>query len=493
MPDCFVNRLVLVPTGGRKPLSVVLLTMLLISANGFDIAAQPIPSSLYLLNGLQSHDAVFLGEAHNVANPIRFLTKNIELLYNEANLRYVFLEDQTIDKHSFEDFVRGAGIFFPWESNTHNYDWIGFYSKIDEINLRVDPAERIRLIATEAGYEYVPGASLNGRDEFLAARIAQVLSSSRGDDRALIFYGNGHGYKTPNERIDPNRVTLVQNLIERGIDVFAINSSLYSFLYDLGNGNVYGPRSSEYEGIYRELGPYGMDQIEGGESVEYEQSVAAYDGMIYYGEIEYGIPIYYVKNHATIEELSKVVNFVSDNIAQLDPDFAHELLSRAFYFLRYHLGEDFPFPYWNSTDDLFIVAEYLSNTYLDQPFSMEEDTPGDIATKRGYLNYLALAFEGLNWNHQTTIDYALEAQQIYRDVFIDYVMVRSFFRMSEIESTYGERALEIIENMMNRDDILFFPYLDIVVDMRNGLLRNPSDETQYQPDDREVFRIFDGG
>ena len=110
--------------------------------------------------------------------------------------------------------------------------------------------------------------------------------------------------------------------------------------------------------------------------------------------------------------------------------------------------------------------------------------PKTSLKKQVYLNYLALAFEGLNWNHQTTIDYTLEAQQFCGDVFIDYVMALSFFRMSEIEQTYGERALEIIENMMNQNDILFFPYLDVVVGIRNELSRNPSD-------DIEVFRILD--
>lgn len=154
-----------------------------------------------ILEEIQSKKVVFIGENHSTVFPIFFMTQKMEDFY-QAGVRYLFLEEEGdgfLPAGDYDDYK--VIVTPPWCTFGWKYEYHLMELEIARIN-SLHPEDPIKVIFPEKGFVMPDDENdgtkvLNARDSQAQKTIIQTLDSSKPEEKAIIFYGDGHGSKIP--------------------------------------------------------------------------------------------------------------------------------------------------------------------------------------------------------------------------------------------------------------------------------------------------------
>ncbi|MCF0242325.1 MAG: hypothetical protein HUK25_06780, partial [Treponema sp.] len=153
-----------------------------------------------IIEDLNNKKVIFIGENHDNIYPVLLITDNLNIFYN-SGLRYIFLEsgddgvlsDSNLDSYSFD-------IVPPWTMYAWKYELHLLEEQIQLINSN-NPADPIKVYWPEYNLAYPISENatevLNFRDNNIQRYIIDILDDSKEQEKAIVFYGAGHGAKRP--------------------------------------------------------------------------------------------------------------------------------------------------------------------------------------------------------------------------------------------------------------------------------------------------------
>lgn len=432
------------------------------------------PAKEFVIGKLQEKKIVFLSENHSTVNPILFLASILSDLYYQAGLRYLFLEGF---KASYKEMLEGdfsnPGASLPWESDALRYQWIELMRAVDQLNSTLPPDSRLKLINAEEGYE--DGAlnnmdermaNLQAREDYAYKRISRVMSKAVLGEKALIFYGGAHGNKK--EYTFFNADSVIKSFSsyiadEYKDDFYSISIDNYSLISGR-DGRFRYPRTTVNEFIYlKKYLTKGSFAVEVRESYmnpgSYRINRSRYngedysnyfDGIIFLGEEQYGLPYGYVKSRYTAEKLIDVVKNSKSG-------FNVNIYNRALYCLKLLAGDEFSYSIWNSPVTLDEAIEQLgSSNYLKR---VRKDSNWRIKRKVEYCNYLVSGVRAFEMkNYTDALYYLREAHKFYKDdLYTLYFLFLTNYEMGKMEEArvVGEKlaASQVSYNMVELPDV----------------------------------------
>ena len=159
-----------------------------------------------ILEAIQFKKIIFISETHTTVFPILYITQNMEKFY-EAGVRYLFLEEDG-DGFSFTDGSYDnykIHIVPQWCTYAWKYEYHLMEKEIARIN-QLHPEDPINVIFPEDGVVWPEDmndgvAVLNARDEQAHKSIIEIMDAAKPEDKAIIFYGDGHGSKIPHNYV----------------------------------------------------------------------------------------------------------------------------------------------------------------------------------------------------------------------------------------------------------------------------------------------------
>ena len=288
---------------------------------------------------LQSKKIVFIGENHSTVFPILYMTQNMEKFYN-TGVRYLFLEEEGdgfFPAGNYDDYR--LQIVPPWCTFGWKYEYHLMELEIARIN-QLHPDDPINVIFPEKGIIWPEDMNdatkvLNARDAQAQKTIIQIMDNSKLEDKAIIFYGSGHGMKNP--------------------DHFYSDEALwYSSGYYLNNHygdqyasfNIYELINNDYTKVN-----YGKDSDFKILNEKYlrkelsEDEISNYDFYCATNQRIYGIAIPYITTAYHLQALYN--NVAGFDINDQSPNRARELsyFALAISYLKYCFGDYFPFSF----------------------------------------------------------------------------------------------------------------------------------------------------
>jgi hypothetical protein len=310
---------------------------------------------------------VFLSEDHAIVNPVLFLAKNIRS-FHDAGMRFLFLEGGFPALPSSKGY--GFPLFFPWSQVGWKYESVALAQALADLNGSLPETERIRILFAEEGdvepkvYDplKVP-ESLNGRDRYAYERILGIMEKSRPEEKALIFYGGGHGSK---------RIWEDQNQ-GGGIPVFDWKP-MAAYLKDHYQ-EQFCTVDFQFNSVYRESAPtsLGESPATGSKMIRTESLKGnglydrwgRYDAVILDEEPIYGTGYQYVPTDANLRYMFRDLrdNEASiERIVKQNGNFRFQSLGRylmEIYYLKLYFGENFEYRFWNSRTSLASALDEL--------------------------------------------------------------------------------------------------------------------------------------
>lgn len=154
----------------------------------------------HLIENLNEKKVIFIGENHDNVYPVFLISKSLSAFY-DSGLRYLFLEcgddgflfDSNLHEYSFQ-------IVPPWCLYAWKYEMHLLEKEIKKINM-IHKSDPIKVYWPEANLQLPDSEKateiLNYRDFFIQKYIKDILDKSNNSEKAIIFYGSGHGAKKP--------------------------------------------------------------------------------------------------------------------------------------------------------------------------------------------------------------------------------------------------------------------------------------------------------
>lgn len=307
-----------------------------------------------IIEYLQAKKIVFIGENHTTVFPILYMTQNMKKFYN-AGVRYLFLEedgDGFFPAENYDNYK--LQIVPPWCTFGWKYEYHVMELEIARVN-QLHPDDPINVVFPEEGIIWPEDMNdatnvLNARDAQAQKRIIEIMDKAKPEDKAIVFYGSGHGMKNPGH-------------------YYGDEALWYSSGYYLNNhyGNQYASFNicELINNDYTKVN-YGKDsnfKILSEKYLKYELSdeyISNYDFFCATDQRIYGIIYPYI---TTDYNLHALYNYVADfNIEEKTPDMAREHVSLllAISYLKYCFGEYFPFSF--EENNLDTALTFLNNS-----------------------------------------------------------------------------------------------------------------------------------
>jgi len=326
-----------------------------------------------ILEAIQSKKIVFIGETHTTVFPILYMTQSMEKFY-EAGVRYLFLEEEG-DGFSYTDGNYDnykIHIVPQWCTRAWKYEYHLMEKEIARIN-QLHKEDPIKVIFPEEGVVYPENmndgvAVQNARDMQAHKTIIEVMDSAKPEDKAIIFYGDGHGSKLPDNYLN--------------YEGLWYSTGYYLNKYygeQFASVEIWNLRNDDYTKV-----KYGRDSnfkvLD--EKFLSEKYLSAYDYFCVTNQRIYGITYPYI---ATDENIKAVYNIVCNiNNDKTSPFYDDDVAEFGFAicFLKYYFGDLFPFSYEKNNleealtildEKVFYGGQTPSLFSVDLPaFSMEE-------------------------------------------------------------------------------------------------------------------------
>ena len=154
-----------------------------------------------IIEYLKSKKIVFIGEHHSTVFPILYLTQNMETFYN-TGVRYLFLEEEGDGFFPAENYDNyRLKVVPPWCTFGWKYEYHLMELEVARVN-QLHPSDPINVIFPEEGITWPEDMNdatkvLNARDAQAQKTIIEIMDKAKPEDKAIIFYGSGHGMKNP--------------------------------------------------------------------------------------------------------------------------------------------------------------------------------------------------------------------------------------------------------------------------------------------------------
>ncbi len=289
-----------------------------------------------ILEAIQQKKIVFIGETHTTVFPILYMTQNMEKFY-EAGVRYLFLEEDG-DGFSFTDGSYDnykIHIVPQWCTYAWKYEYHLMEKEIARIN-QLHPGAPINVIFPEEGVVWPENmddvaAVLNARDMQSHKAIIETIDGAKPEDKAIIFYGDGHGSKLPDNYWNYEGLWYPTG--------YYLNK-YYGDQYVAFD--IWHLRNNDYTKVN-----YGRDSNFKILDEKYlsEKILSAYDYFCVTDQRIYGITYPYIPTDENIKAVFNIVrNFNND---KTDPLYEFNVVEVGFAisFLKYYFGDLFPFSY----------------------------------------------------------------------------------------------------------------------------------------------------
>ncbi|MCR4953610.1 MAG: hypothetical protein K6A43_05990, partial [Treponema sp.] len=316
---------------------IILLCLLVSCKTTYNLQNEKNAADL-IFEDLRSKKIVFIGENHSTVFPILWMTENMEKLY-DAGMRYLFLEedgDGYLPDCDYENYK--MQIVPPWCTYGWKYEQHLMQKEIGRVNAlhKDDP---IKVIFPEEGVvypeDYNDGTKvLNARDLQAQKTIIKIMDESKPEDKAVMFYGSGHGNKNPDHPYNQDELWYPSG--------YYLNNhygSQYSsyIIYNLRNDDY--TKANYGDSDFKVLsGKYLTDEF----SPEF---LTGYDYFCVTDKRIYGIIYPYVINEHNLRALYDLVEKYQDTdmneVVQWDK-FSWGL---AVSYLKYCFGDYFPFSF----------------------------------------------------------------------------------------------------------------------------------------------------
>lgn len=335
-----------------------------------------------ILEAIQFKKIIFISETHTTVFPILYMTQNMEKLY-EAGVRYLFLEEDG-DGFSFTDGNYDnykIQIVPQWCTYAWKYEYHLMEKEIARIN-QLHPEDPINVIFPEDGVVWPEDmndgvAVLNARDEQAHKTIIEIMDAAKPEDKAIIFYGDGHGCKIPHDYV-------------YGSEELWYPSGYYLNKYygdQYAVFDIWHLRNNDYTKV-----KYGKDSNFKVLDEKYlsEKDLSAFDYFCVTDQRIYGITYPYISTDENIKAVYDIVrNFKND---KTDPLYDFDVVEFVFAisFLKYYFGDLFPFSYEknNLKEALNILDEKVFHRG-QTPSSLCVDLPAFTMTEwERYAEYL---------------------------------------------------------------------------------------------------------
>lgn len=334
-----------------------------------------------ILEAIHSKKIVFIGETHTTVFPILYMTQNIEKFY-EAGVRYLFLEEEG-DGFSFTDgnYDNYKICIVPqWCTYAWKYEYHLMEKEIARIN-QLHPEDPINVIFPENGVVLPEDmndgvAVLNARDEQAHKSIIEIMDAAKPEDKAIIFYGDGHGSKVPDNYWDYEGLWYPSG--------YYLNK-YYGDQY--AAFDIWYLRNDDYTKV-----KYGRDSNFKVLDEKYlsEKQSSAFDYFCVTDQRIYGITYPYITTDENIKVVYDIVrNFTND---KTDPFYDFNVIEFGFAisFLKYYFGDLFPFSFEkNNLEEALNILEEKVFRGRQPPSSFCVDLPAFTMTEwEKYAEYM---------------------------------------------------------------------------------------------------------
>lgn len=334
-----------------------------------------------ILEAIQSKKIVFIGETHTTVFPILYMTQNMEKFY-EAEVRYLFLEEEG-DGFSFTDGTYDnyrIHIVPQWCTYAWKYEYHLMEKEIARIN-QLHPEDPINVIFPEEGVVWPENmddgvAVLNARDMQAHKTIIEIMDGAKPEDKAIIFYGDGHGSKIPDNYWDYEGLWYPTG--------YYLNK-YYGDQYTAFD--IWYLRNNDYTKVN-----YGRDsnfKILEGQYLS-ETLLSAFDYCCATNQRIYGITYPYISTDENIKAVFNIVRNFKDDKTDSFYEFNVVEVGFAISFLKYYFGDLFPFSYEknNLEEALSILDEKVFRSGKN-PSSFCVDLPAFTMTEwEKYAEYM---------------------------------------------------------------------------------------------------------
>ena len=443
----------------------------------------------FLLEKVKSNKIVFFSEGHRESWEIEFLTKNLQKLYDEANLRYLFIEKPL----QVEATNYRPGDLQGWIQI--NYAWQELYSEINRINEAVkEPCEKLRLIFAEEDLNFnifenisypsiEGGKAMNARDKSAFIKITNTLQNAREQDKAIVFYGGCHGLRVQYGNtgglypVDFPYTNIARYLMRYygnrfyNIDEYTYDTHL-KYPYDL-------PMIDAVLCSKIPADIYGFAQVK----VPIYQVTDAFDAFIYCKKQEWCMPSCFINTETTtdilMDYLCKWLEYLRlkrplnwDAEWAIDPEFASTM-----YLLKLFYGEHFKVDYWNPKVPVEQSVAEFTNWIRKNKSTIRFDGDKEVQLKKeyyfqfirgGWAVHEGYPFEG--------IPFLIRAGKLIPgDLYSDYNLLQAYKMIGETA-----KAVEAGERLLNNENICVFMYLPDVYSNLSDCYLRLSNRTDYE-------------
>lgn len=378
---------------------------------------------------IENASIIFLGENHAIINEERFLAENIDYFYQHG-VRYFFTEAD------FPEFVPGDDeyffyMFYPWMGAGWRFENLESYLKILDYNKTLPEGHEIVFLAPEKNripYDsYDPTDNIefiNYRDQYAFDTIKPIITSMKENEKALIYYGSGHG--------------VLQRSLNKGPDGWFIRKPLGFLLnnqfpgdiisYKWYTNNSFFGSSSLDSNLWektindnRYFLPENEIKIFG-----LKRNVKGFSGLIL-EDLDLGLPYQYVPIAENIEYIIKMLrsveldwdNFNNDSYLITDPKGQYVM---GIYYLKLYFGSDFDYNFWREEKDeqnntliraLDALEEKIGSGYsspIVQKMLQNRDLLYDYQKALVYANILDYLY---HYEPDSIIGYCKEAMDLF--------------------------------------------------------------------------------
>lgn len=342
----------------KRVKKIAILLLLIISniscTSKYDLREE-IDVSQKIVEDLCTKKIIFIGENHDNVYPIYFMKENLEKFYN-AGLRYVFLEtgddgvlqDSNIHEYNFS-------IVPQWGLYAWKYEQQLLELEINKIN-STHMDDPIKVIWPE--YQLAIPSDLestdilNLRDLHIQKSVISIMNSSKANEKAIIFYGSGHGAKQISEYKFSSSSNSKWKMTGCYLSDYYKNDFVsYHFNY-LPSKQIRGIKSDSVILSNKNFFKYVPTEFSNLYDYECVSPVRIY-----------GITYPYYNSNRNIDVLiKKTKQFFEEDVNKLSKwEYMEGLL--AVYYLKYQLNENFNFSYENK-ELQFTIKEEKLNTKL---------------------------------------------------------------------------------------------------------------------------------
>lgn len=337
-----------------------------------------------IMECLHSKKIVFIGENHSTVFPILYMTQNIERFY-EAGVRYIFLEEEGdgfLPEGNYDNYH--MLIVPPWCTFGGKHEYHLMEIEIARVN-QLHPEDPIKVIFPEEGFIWpedpsIPTDVLNARDLQAQKTIIQIMDNAKPEEKAIIFYGDGHGMKHP-------------------LHFYGGENLWYMTGYYLNNYygeqyasiDIYNVRNDDYTKVNYGDGPHFkiLNETNLPKNIS-KDDLSNYDYICATDQRIYGIVCPYITTDYNLRALYKyVADFDIEKSSSYKPrELAYFILGISY--LKYCFDEYFPFSF--EEDNLETALKHLNETVFlsgKEPSSFCKNLPDySLEEWEKYAEYL---------------------------------------------------------------------------------------------------------